>query len=229
MPRQRTHRLALFRSVEDEIQRYRLTRASADSDVSLWQCKEGVYQAQFSTKATWQLLRVHRPIMEEHKGIWFPHATPKYAFITWLVVKNRIATGERMQHWHHSANTGCIFCGYPMESREHLFFQCPYSSQVWEALMKKFLAGNFTNRWQEVMSLLIGSVLAKKRRLVVGYVFQNTIHSLWRERNEQHHGETPSMVLKLVTFIDKNIRNRLSSIKDDGGSSIQLWFEARFN
>jgi len=59
--------------------------------------------------------------MSGHKEIWFAGATPRYAFITWLVVKNRIATGERMANWQLNADTSCVFCKHPMETREHLF------------------------------------------------------------------------------------------------------------
>jgi len=31
-----------------------------------------------------------------HKGICFTYATPKYSFLTWLVIKNRVTTCERM-------------------------------------------------------------------------------------------------------------------------------------
>jgi len=47
-----------------------------------------------------------------------------YAFVTWLVVKNRVATGDRMMKWKHNVNTSCVFCNDPVETRDHLFFEC---------------------------------------------------------------------------------------------------------
>ncbi|GFZ03755.1 hypothetical protein Acr_16g0003790 [Actinidia rufa] len=31
----------------------------------------------------------------------------------------------------HIEDTSCILCGYPMESLDHLFFQCSVTRQVW--------------------------------------------------------------------------------------------------
>lgn len=33
--------------------------------------------------------------MQGHKEVWFSNATPKYAFVTWLVMKNWVATWEK--------------------------------------------------------------------------------------------------------------------------------------
>ncbi|XP_019092186.1 PREDICTED: uncharacterized protein LOC109129064 [Camelina sativa] len=228
MSRHQRHRDARLQSVEEEISKYRIAQVPAEYDIALWKDKDGVYREKFSTKATWNHIHVVRPTMENHKVIWFRHATPKYAFITWLVAKNRIATGERMQRWNQPVNTGCIFCTHPLETREHLFFQCPFSAQVWEVLVQKLLSDKFTNHWQDIMYLLAGSILDKTKRLIVGYAFQSTIHSIWRERNDRRHGEKPSLAETIVKFIDKTVRNRLSTIKEDGGSNIQVWFEARF-
>jgi len=68
-------------------------------------------------------------------------------------------------------------------------------------------------------------------RFVFRYVFQNTIHSIWRERNERRHGETPSRTQKIIRLIDKNIRNRLSTLRVRGEEKypkgIQVWFASR--
>lgn len=31
--------------------------------------------------------------------VWFQHVTPKYAFCTWLVIHNRLSTGNSMAIW----------------------------------------------------------------------------------------------------------------------------------
>jgi len=54
------------------------------------------------------------------------------------------------------------------------------------------------------------------KRFILRYVFQNTIHSIWRERNDRRHGEKPSRKEKFVKLIDRNMRNRLSTITMKG-------------
>lgn len=69
---------------------------------------------------TWQQIHVTSPMTNWSKVVWFSHEVPRYAFITWLAVKNRLSTGDRMQSWGQIQ--GCLFCGEPNETRDYLFF-----------------------------------------------------------------------------------------------------------
>ena len=53
----------------------------------------------------------------------------RYAFITWLAFRDRLATGHRTSKW--GAPQGCLYCGDPDETRNHLFFACPYTFTLW--------------------------------------------------------------------------------------------------
>nr|AAD17404.1 hypothetical protein [Arabidopsis thaliana] len=78
------------------------------------------------------------------------------------------------------------------------------------------------------MKELAGKNLGVTTRFVLRYVFQNTIHSIWRERNERRHGEKPSRTEKIVKLIDKNIRNRLSTIRVRGEEKYAQGTQMRF-
>ncbi|KAL9281444.1 putative reverse transcriptase zinc-binding domain-containing protein [Arabidopsis thaliana] len=169
--------------------------------------------------------------MQGYKEIWFSNSTPKYAFLTWLMVRIRIATGERMGKWKQNADTSCIFCKHPIETREHLFFQCDYSRKVWNGLVRGLLQNKYSERWQDIMLMLARKDFDTTKSFIPCYVLQNSIHSMWRERNERRHGEEPSNAERLIKLIDKNIRNRLSTIRRGGEekyvNGIQTWFGSR--
>nr|ABE65501.1 hypothetical protein At3g49280 [Arabidopsis thaliana] len=95
-----------------------------------------------------------------------------------------------MLKWNKNVGTSCLLCNYPLETREHLFFQCPYSRTVWSELAGRLLASKYTDNWLDIMKELVSKDLDATTRIVLRYVFQNTIHSIWRERNERRHGET---------------------------------------
>jgi len=63
------------------------------------------------------------------------------------------------------------------------------------------------------------------------YVFQTVIYALWRERNGRMHGDDPNPPARLVGWLDKQIRNRLSAIRlmGDGryASGLQKWFASK--
>lgn len=167
-------------------------------------------------------------MMQGYKELWFANATPKYAFLTWLVVKNRVATGDRMIKWNQNVDASCIFCKHPLETRDHLFFECPFSRKVWEALVSGLLTDSFSDKWLEIMKILAGKDIDKTKGFILKYVFQNTIHSIWRERNGRRHGEEPTTTEMMVKLIDRNLRNRLSTIRRKGEaaypSGLQVWF-----
>ena len=121
-----------------------------------------------------------------------------------------------MIKWKQSANPSCILCNDPMETRDHLFFECSYSRRVWEALAGGLLLDKFTTRLIEIRKIMAEKEIDKTKRFLIRYVFQNTLHSIWRERNSRKHGENPSIPEKLVRMIDKNIRNRMSAISREG-------------
>ena len=56
--------------------------------------------------------------------MWFAQGVPRYSFITWLAIRDRLSTGSRMRAWGQVQC--CLLCGEPDETRDHLFFACPY-------------------------------------------------------------------------------------------------------
>lgn len=72
----------------------KLSRKESKHDIALWRGKNDCYRQKFLSRETWSQIHIVKPLMEGYKEIWFSYATPRYAFITWLVVKNRAATGE---------------------------------------------------------------------------------------------------------------------------------------
>ncbi|CAA7055766.1 unnamed protein product [Microthlaspi erraticum] len=110
---------------------------------------------------------------------------------------NRLSTGDIMLRWNIGVGSSCIFCG-DMESRNHLFFGCKYSEEVWVALARKLFGAQFTTQWDAIVELLIDAEQNMISLFLKRYVFQVTIFWIWRERNGQRHGEqpTPSSCLK---------------------------------
>jgi len=147
------------------------------------------------------------------------------------VVRNSLATGERMGQWKQYANTSCTFCKTQIETSDHLFFQCDYSRKVWNGLVRGLLLDKYSEKWQDIMLMLARKDFNTTKSFILGYVLQNSIHSIWRERNARRHGEEPSPAERLIKLIDKNIRNRLSTMRRGGQEKyekgIQMWFGSR--
>lgn len=63
------------------------------------------------------------------------------------------------------------------------------------------------------------------------YCFQATGYAIWHERNTRRAGEAPQLPARLIIFLDKLIRNRISSLRKEAGSkyekAMELCFESR--
>ncbi|PWA90686.1 hypothetical protein CTI12_AA097900 [Artemisia annua] len=189
--RRRRHRNALLNQVEQEILMLKEQRVRGQEDFFLWRQKDDTYSDRFQSKETWQILRASLPTWDSHRGIWFSFATPKFAFMTWLAAKNRLATGERMECWNINVHIGCSFCAEPRETREHLFFDSLYSRQIWEALVGGLMGSEFTWEWTNILNHISRDARIDMTLFIVRYAFQATIHSIWIERNRRRHGEKP--------------------------------------
>ena len=147
--RRRFHRNPIFNRVEESIDRYK-ANITEEEDVSLWGNGKGDYKNRFSSKETWQATRVQYQSCYWYKMVWFKHATPKFSFVLWMAMNKRLSTGEEMSNWGGSVDTTCVFCRDPMETLAHLFFDCPYSSQIWEGLTRRVMDTQYPTSWRGI-------------------------------------------------------------------------------
>lgn len=164
-------------------------------------------------------------------SVWFSNTTPKYAFTAWLTMLNRLTTGDRMLLWNINIDAGYVLCNQHLETREHLFFDCSYSQEVWKGLCTQLLRSRFTYHWQEILGLLADRSQPMLQLFLLRYCFQVAIHSIWRERNNRRPGSQPVILELLIKMIDRQIRNQCLILiakrtrRYDG--VLQLWFSTR--
>lgn len=96
----------------------------SEEDVVLWRADQDEFKASFSSAKTWNYLRDKICVVNWRKITWFPQAVPHHAFMVWLAFRDRLSTGDRMRIW--GIEQCCMLCGERNETRDHLFFACPY-------------------------------------------------------------------------------------------------------
>lgn len=230
--RKRRHRLAILNTVEEEIEELK-SRRSEEDDIPLWRQAETRFTKVFSTKKTWLYMRQEQPVCTWNKGVWFSQSTPKYSFMLWVAVKNRLQTCDRMKKWNTSINGVCVLCQEEEETCSHLFFKCRYSGKVWKSLIGGIMKGAFSLDWSVILELIsqLSSSFTPSEVFIIRYTFQALLHSIWRERNARRHGEQPRDELLLIKWVDKVIRLKLLAVKGTGPiyleESLSVWFGSR--
>ena len=194
-------------------------------DVVLWRQGEDDYQDKFLSSKTWDQIRERKDVVDWGKVVWFPQGVPRFSFITWLTVKNRLSTGDRMRTWGMIQE--CTLCGERDESRDHLFFACPYSFTVWHNLANRLLGSHIDPDWQLTLDHL-QTLRVGMDTILLKLLFQTTIYHIWRERNARRHHTSWRTAEAMCAVIDKAMRNRISSLKYRADHKyaglLQRWF-----
>ncbi|XP_024016257.1 uncharacterized protein LOC112089737 [Eutrema salsugineum] len=189
------------------------------------------YKANFNSKETMEQIRIQNPTWDHYPGIWYSGATPKFTFVTWLSAKNRLSTGDRMERWNCNAHTGCSFCSEPKETRDHLFFLCPFTKEIWNNLVGGTRKQSFTVVWEEIMIWIIKPPYDNITTFLLRYTLHTAIYHIWCERNNRRHKETPVDQKRLKKMIDVTVKNRISSLRELGrkkyGEGLTTWFATR--
>lgn len=179
----------------------------------------------------YDLLRNREPEVEWSKEVWFTAGIPKHRFLTWLFVLNRCPTKDRMQSWGLDVDPTCVLCNGAPESRDHLFFNCPYTRVIWEPLMSRSPISSSPSHdppsnWDEVLTALRSPSLTGTWRLLTLLVWQSTIYFCWSERNNRIHRSSfkhPDLIKK---DIDKVIKLKIAAVRFSNPSLSSALFQA---
>ncbi|XP_009119170.2 uncharacterized protein LOC103844146 [Brassica rapa] len=217
-----------MREIINMIENHQMEVNHQAPDVVMWRKNETEYCRQFFTAETWQRIRTHDGLKEWSKVVWFQLGVPRFAFITWLAIRNRLSTGERTGAWGQPQ--GCLFCGEPNETRDHLFFACPYTYTLWLEVVGTLLGRPPDPDWESTLELLTTHSYGRLEYLLVRLVFQAAIYIIWRERNDRKHMKKPKLPSQLARIVDKTVRNRITSTgyvtKPRLRGLMQVWFLA---
>ena len=210
----RGHRSRYFHTLYDRIQAEQVPLESHGSDMVLWRQSEDDYKPCFSASKTWKQIRSRKATVFWNKVVWFTQAVPRFSFIVWLAVKNRLSTGDRMRAW--GIQQACVLCGEIDETRDHVFFAYPYSFTVWGMVAHRLTGAQTGPDWITTLQFISMNSLQIMDRILLKMKFQTSIYHLWKERNERRHHTGFRTVDQLVKTIAKTVRNRITSLRYRG-------------
>lgn len=158
-------------------------------DTYLWKPGNSAASSYFSTSETWEALHPQGEPVFWHRKVWFQGRIPKHAFITWVLARNRLGTRDRLRAWGLQVPANCILCNSTEETRQHMFFDCAYSSEVWTF---------FCSRLRVLPPVLFEDGLRWLRnpgpdefvKLIVKLVYQAAVYHIWKERNNRIHNHS---------------------------------------
>ncbi|KAE8699249.1 hypothetical protein F3Y22_tig00110584pilonHSYRG00412 [Hibiscus syriacus] len=79
----------------------------------------------------WNELRVKNSKVSWQNLLWFSLHIPKHSLIAWMAFLDKLPTKERLHQMRLINDCKCNFCGAVLETRNHLFFDCPTAASLW--------------------------------------------------------------------------------------------------
>ncbi|XP_019264286.1 PREDICTED: uncharacterized protein LOC109241913 [Nicotiana attenuata] len=124
----------------------------------------------------------------EWKALVFQNAArPKAQFIMWLLIQDRLMTCDRLINWKINVEPECVMCKQENETRDYLFWQCPYATQVWNKMCRWLGRQQLGNgNWQQFLQWTIRQAKGKSTyAMTFRMIFAETVYHLWLERNRR--------------------------------------------
>ncbi|KAG5407030.1 hypothetical protein IGI04_013149 [Brassica rapa subsp. trilocularis] len=147
-----------------------------------------------------------------YKEVWFSGGIPKHKFLTWLMIRNRCPTRDRLLTWGLQTDPQCLFCNSADESIAHSE-KCRFRT---------------TSHWNSILAQLQSTALNKHQRSLLLLGWQATLYILWSERNNRLHRAQFSSSDGIQKKITLTVKNRISSLRSDrpafSSALMQLWF-----
>ncbi|GAV60988.1 zf-RVT domain-containing protein, partial [Cephalotus follicularis] len=138
----------------------------------------------FSTMQAWQRIRVRSAEVDWHKLVWHPVRIPKHAFCLWLALRRSHKNRDKLLAIGVLHTASCVFnCG-KVESLEHLFFQCPFTLNIWKAVLAMCNVLRPIVQWMDEIKWMLDHDRGHKFPTLVRKLgFAASVYHLWLERN----------------------------------------------
>lgn len=144
-------------------------------------------KGKFTVASAWNQIRNSSPTSNHLLLPWLKGHIPRHSFILWIAMQRRLKTMDRLHGPAGPSNVTCVLCNREPETHCHLFFNCSFSKQVWEAV-------NFKARIQwpglpwDQLTIWAGNNLNKKSQIncqIARLVLAASVYHMWREQNRR--------------------------------------------
>nr|GEU79955.1 hypothetical protein [Tanacetum cinerariifolium] len=156
---------------------------SQEKDRAAWIYDNRIVE--FSTHKAWITLREVWPKVAWYHVVWFSQCRPKQAIILWLAVQKKLLTQNRMV-WVQDGSLICSLCKTCADSHDHLFFDCPFSKEVWKKVKNQGRNLRGCSSLDDAVTLIAAGKHKNNIWQVVNkFILSSAVYNIWMERNKR--------------------------------------------
>ncbi|GAV87873.1 zf-RVT domain-containing protein [Cephalotus follicularis] len=140
----------------------------------------------FLTKKAWELVRESAPPVRWVNLVWHSSRISKHAFCLWLAILGAHRTRDKLLTLGLIHSACCLFnCG-ENESEHHLFFECPYTRQIWSMVLSKCNIRRSVLTWPQEIQWMTDHTRGNKfPKVLRKLALAATVYHVWMERNRR--------------------------------------------
>ncbi|GKD79976.1 reverse transcriptase domain, reverse transcriptase zinc-binding domain protein, partial [Tanacetum coccineum] len=198
-------------------------------DSLVWRNSQGRIK-RFSVTQVWSDIRNRDSKVNWYNMVWFSSCIPRHAFNLWLIVRRKLKTQDFIRIWDVSDSLGTSYslCQGPLDSHDHLIFECSFAHAVWDRM--KVLAGmeSFPPNVYDVISDLMPIASRRTSKSVVAkLVVAASTYYIWQERNWRLFNKGKRSLDQVYDCIKSSVRLKLLSCRfkksKSGDKVARLW------
>ena len=145
--------------------------------------------------------------------IWFPQAIRRHAFIVWLAIQDRLVVQDKLLKWGMIESISCVFCRTNVEDRNHLFFGCQFTVDIWLRILRLCGYHRTPRNWENELLWVIATKGKSFCSITKRIAWGATIYHLWRQRNSRMYENTFAPADAIFHIICNDVRLRISSFQ----------------
>ncbi|XP_060195398.1 uncharacterized protein LOC132624669 [Lycium barbarum] len=130
------------------------------------------------------------------------YGAEKWIFIVRLAALERLYTKNRLVGWGMGISLGCVLCISGCESLPHLFFECPFSAELWHSLLRWLGITRKVLPWREELAWINSNVKGKGAAVIIFRMATACcIYHLWQEKNWwifQHKSKSVQAICRII-------------------------------
>ncbi|XP_021991389.1 uncharacterized protein LOC110888157 [Helianthus annuus] len=190
---------------------------SNKEDKLLW--RSGDQFREFSSAGVWESIRHRHLDVQWCPIVWFSQCIPRHAFLMWLIMRRKLLTQDKILKWDFSRRKNmnmmcCLLCYADHDSHNHLFFECNFSSRVWQGVRHKVGMDSVNAKWVDIVDWLL---VRSKSKSVDNYVARLLVaasaYFIWQERNARMFKNQLRPPETISALIIQQVRYKLMGAK----------------
>ncbi|KAL4367392.1 hypothetical protein GQ457_05G034820 [Hibiscus cannabinus] len=127
-----------------------------------------------------------------------------------MTILDQLSTNDCLSRMGMIIDTSCNLCNSSQESRDHLFFSCPYSIFVWEHILHLCRLHRQIRTWNQELLWALENLKGKSLIVVILKIAWNAhIYHVWQERNHRQFRGVNRSIDDTVRCIVDSVRFRI--------------------